>query len=246
MSDLRYDPHDVEWTAEKSERVWNFYGSRPAFRALYFSAHSGEAIVERAEREVGLRGRRILDFGAGRGDLLAVLLERGHRAGGFEFSEGSAELARGRLAGESGFEGIEVSPELPSPYPDASFDVVFLIEVVEHLLDDQLAATLGEVHRLLTAGGHLVLTTPHAENLELELAHCPDCGATFHRWQHQRSWTVASLRAVAEGAGFETVTATALDWRRRGRLRSWLRRRAGGPHLLYVGARADSSIPFPP
>ena len=85
---VSYAPHDVEWTPEKVARVWDFYGSVDAFRPLYFSAHSGAAIVGRADREVGLRGKRVLDFGAGHGDLLAHLFARGIAAKGLEFSSG--------------------------------------------------------------------------------------------------------------------------------------------------------------
>jgi 2-polyprenyl-3-methyl-5-hydroxy-6-metoxy-1,4-benzoquinol methylase len=234
---VNYEPHEVEWTPEKVGRVWDHYGAIDAFRPLYFSAHSGDAIVARADRELGLQGKRVLDFGSGQGDLLAHLFRRGVAAHGLEFSPGSAAASRVRFASEDLFRGVEVAGELPSAYPDGSFDVVFLVEVVEHLLDEQLEPTLRELTRLLAPGGHVVATTPNAENLVLESVHCPDCGATYHRWQHQRSFTADSLAALF--SGFEDVRVSALDWRsrRRSRLRRLLRRRGTAPHLLYVGRR---------
>ena len=243
---MSYEPHQVEWTAEKVGRVWDHYGSIEAFQPLYFSAHSGEAIVARADAELGLAGKRVLDFGSGHGDLLAQLFRRGIAAHGLEFSAGSAAATRARFASEARFLGIEVTDDLPSPYADGSFDVVFLVEVVEHLLEEQVAPTMRELTRLLAPGGHVVATTPNAEQLVHEEVHCPDCGATFHRWQHQRSLTADSLAALF--SGFEVVRAVALDWgeRRRSRLRRLLRPGGAAPHLLYVGRRPDTTIPLPP
>jgi SAM-dependent methyltransferase len=243
---VSYRPHEVEWTPEKVERLWDHYGSIDAFRPLYFSAHSGAAIVERADAELGLQGMRVLDFGSGHGDLLAHLFHRGIAAHGLEFSAGSAAATRARFASEDRFRGIEVAGALPAPYPDGSFDVVFLVEVVEHLLDEQLEPTVRELSRLLAPGGHVVATTPNAEDLVLEDVHCPDCGATFHRWQHQRSLTAASLATLF--GGFEVVRVEALDWAgsRRSRLRRVLRGGGGAPHLLYVGRRPETTIPLPP
>jgi SAM-dependent methyltransferase len=45
------------------------------------------------------------------------------------------------------------------PVPDASIDVVFMAEVIEHLIDPDRA--LSEVRRALAPGGHVVLSTPN-------------------------------------------------------------------------------------
>ena len=231
-----YLPHDVEWTPEKVGRLWGFYGSSAAHAGLYFSAHSGAAIVDRVEREVGLAGQRLLDFGCGRGDLLAHLYARGIAAAGLEFDEASAAQSAGRFAGNALFQGVTVASTLPSSLPAGAFDRIFLVEVVEHLLDEQVAPTFAEIQRLLAPGGRVVATAPNAENLGAAQTRCPDCGGTFHMWQHQRSLDPGSLAALFEGAGFRTVSAEPVLWGRAPRLRRL--RRLGTPytpHLLYVG-----------
>jgi len=241
MSSPAYEPHDVDWTPEKVDRLWGYYATNDAYRSQFFSAHSGGAIVARADGELRLRGKRVLDFGCGRGDLLAALYARGIAASGLEFSTGAADETRARFAAEPLFGGVEVARDLPSDLPDASFDVVFLVEVVEHLLETQLEPTLAEVARVLAPGGRIVATTPNGEELAASVVRCPDCGATFHRWQHQRALTTASMAALFERAGFATERSDGVFWglSRTAELRTRLRNRGRvpRPHLLYVGRR---------
>lgn len=236
-----FEPHTVDWTPEKVARMWDFYGSQPAFRTMYFSAHSGGRIAERVEREVGVRGKRVLDFGCGKGDLLAHLYAQGIGADGLEFSPDSARETEERFRGQPLFGGVTLTSDLPSPLASASYDVVFLVEVVEHLLDEQMAPTLGEVRRLLAPGGHVVVTTPNEEDLATEQVPCPDCGAIFHRWQHQRAFSADSLAGLVGGHGFETTVSEGVNWLAPRTLKARLLRALrpqGAPHLLYVGRAA--------
>jgi cyclopropane fatty-acyl-phospholipid synthase-like methyltransferase len=240
---MMYEPHEVEWTPEKVARLWGYYASNASYRNQYFSAHSGRAIVARAEREVEVTNRRVLDFGCGRGDLLAHLYAKGIAAQGLEFEQESARETEARFAGEPLFGGVELATSLPSSFPDASFDRIFLVEVVEHLLDDQIEPTLREVHRLLAPDGRVIVTTVNSEDLEASKVACPDCGAIFHRWQHQRSFTADSLAGLFASAGLRTVLAEATFWgaTRLVRLRTRVRHPRTPlpqPHLLYIGAPA--------
>jgi SAM-dependent methyltransferase len=247
---VNYVPHDLEWTPAKIGRIWDFF-SQSLSPDLYFSAHSGAAIVERVDRLLGLRGRRILDFGCGRGDLLDHLFRCGLHAQGLEFSVESAAGTEARFADQPLFAGIVVAEELPSPLPAGSFDVVFLVEVIEHLLDAQIEPTLAEVRRLLGPKGVVVVTCPNAEDLSESSVQCPDCGAVFHRWQHLRSLGAESIEALFALHGFRTVQVEALLWgaRRRTRLRANLRKLAGkpayAPHLLYMGSPLEAPAEAP-
>jgi 2-polyprenyl-3-methyl-5-hydroxy-6-metoxy-1,4-benzoquinol methylase len=235
------ESHDVVWTPEKIAETWDWFSQGEPER--YFSIHSGAAIAERLEHEVGLRGKRLLDFGCGRGDLLATLYAHGIAAQGLEFSEESARTTSDRFVGEPLFQGVAASP---SELADGSFDVILLVEVIEHLLDEQIPPTLAEVRRLLAPGGRVVVTCPNDENLANETTRCPDCGAVYHRWQHMRSLNPASISALFEAHGFRTVQATGVYWGLTRAIRFRLRARRPftplpAPHLLYVGASSDSS-----
>lgn len=53
------------------------------------------------------------------------------------------------------------------PFDDARFDLVVMIEVLEHVMDKN--ALLREIHRVLRPGGRLYLTTPNPECLALRI-----------------------------------------------------------------------------
>lgn len=69
----------------------------------------------------------------------------------------SGRVADARAAGFEAFE-CDVS-QSPLPFPDRTFDVVYMSEVLEHLVDPDHA--IQELSRVLMPGGKLVITTPN-------------------------------------------------------------------------------------
>jgi 2-polyprenyl-3-methyl-5-hydroxy-6-metoxy-1,4-benzoquinol methylase len=230
------ESHDVVWTPEKIAANWEFFRTYRSSTTWLFAKHAGKHVVERAEKELGLRGKRVLDFHAGPGDLLAHLFARGIAAQGVEPSESSTAQAAERFRDEPLFGGlVRDSHELA----DGSFDVVLFLEGIEHLLDDQVEPTLAEIKRLLAPGGAVFATAPNAEDIASTKYRCPDCGGIFHQYQHMRSLDTGSMARYFEAAGFRTEKSATAFWglspyaaastfvRNRGRLPR--------PHLYYVG-----------
>ena len=208
--------HEVVWTPEKVSTVWNYYGSEPAYRTVFFAHRVGHRVARFIDRRIKLdRMRRILDFGCGRGDMIAALLKRvgqGQELYGLDFSERCIAEVEERFSQARGFAGARCVERLPSSFDDHFFDLIVSTEVVEHLEDEPLDEMLHECFRVLRPGGFLVVTTPNDEDLAAARALCPDCGCVFHPWQHVRSWTEASLRAKIEGYGFDTFYSAAVSW----------------------------------
>jgi len=243
---LNYTPHEAGWTPEQIKRFWAYLSSSPQADRTYFSSHSGDAIIAFAERYVRLAGRRVLDYGCGPGFLLERLLQRGIRAEGLEFSPESVDQVRKRCGDHPLFGGITLAEQLPSPVADASVDVVFLVEVVEHLPAKALEETLGDIRRILRLGGFLVATTPHNEDLDILETICPDCGCIFHHWQHVNSFTADSLANILGAHGMNVLLCKAttfggrwpmkvLRFLRRAALKPWFAMQE--PHLVYIGRR---------
>lgn len=109
----------------------------------------------------GAERLRWLDFGCGAGGFLKFLRERGQLAGRPLEVEGHdvgsyAEL----LKRADGFRILDLD-EL-SREPAGRYDIISMIEVLEHLPDPRAALTL--VSRLLKPGGLLLLTTGNLDN----------------------------------------------------------------------------------
>ncbi len=92
-----------------------------------------------------------------------------------------------------------------------------MIEVIEHLYDEDLEALLQSVHRIINRDGIVIFTTPNEEQLEEASVWCPYCEKVFHRWQHVRSWSETELRRYLESKGFDIVASFTTDFNRKRR-----------------------------
>ena len=165
-------------THQAEDRHWWYRGRRK--------------VLERVVEDLRLPARaRILDAGCGSGRNMIELARRG-TVTGVELSAPSVEKARRRGCGEV----IEGSV-LEMPFADGSFDLAVSLDVIEHLEDD--LGALRELRRTIAPGGALLLTVPAYQWLwsgHDEINH------------HQRRYTLRSLKAVAEQAGWRQERTT--------------------------------------
>ncbi len=241
-TERRFDRHEIEWTRERASRIWDFIGSNRSYESLYFSRRHGESLIRFLGRRRLPSPGRTLDFGCGPGFFLEMLLRRGIGCEGVDFSEASVRLARERIAPYPSAGGVALASGFPLPLESGAFDTVFFIETIEHLLPDDLEATVAELHRVTRTGRHLVVTTPNEEDLEGDKVLCPECGCVFHRMQHVRAWSAASLSRCLSERGFATVSCEAVTLTERS-LRSrvvtaWNALSGSRkPHLVYIGRK---------
>jgi SAM-dependent methyltransferase len=100
------------------------------------------------------------------------------------------------VAHERGYDVREGTAE-DLPLEDNSFDLVFLLDTVEHCEDD--AAVLRECYRVCAPGGHLVITVPAFMWL---WSHNDELNA------HQRRYTKQELREKLAPLGFQIERMT--------------------------------------
>jgi 2-polyprenyl-3-methyl-5-hydroxy-6-metoxy-1,4-benzoquinol methylase len=100
-------------------------------------------------------GERVLDAGCGEGRFTAALADAGARVVGIDVAEEPLRRAR---AGRPELDLRVLAPAGPWELQDASFDVVWAGETIEHVADT--AGWLSEVRRVLRPGGRLLLSTP--------------------------------------------------------------------------------------
>jgi 2-polyprenyl-3-methyl-5-hydroxy-6-metoxy-1,4-benzoquinol methylase len=208
-----------------ASRFWSAMARGPDVN--YFSKQVGATVIRHVRRAgVSLAGH-VLDYGCGPGFLLEELLNQGIACSGADFDAQALDEARKRGRRFTNFGGAHLIERLPSALPSGQYSTVFLLETIEHLIGDELARTLAEIHRVLTPGGHVVVTTPNEEDLSQASVLCPECGAHFHPVQHVSSWSASTLVATMESADFMTVTCLPLH----------LRPLTSVDRLLIIGAR---------
>lgn len=141
-------------------------------------------------------GSRCLEVGGGAGEFAEILRSKGFSVSLVDLS--NANVAR---AEDAGFDSLQVDlNEGLEPFPTGAFDVVSMLEIIEHVVKAEFL--LGEVRRVLRPGGVLILSTPnHAwfrERVAAVLGRPPTAEG-----YHYRFFTVASLRKILIGSGFE-------------------------------------------
>jgi SAM-dependent methyltransferase len=234
--------HQIEWNDKNVSRLWDYYSRTPPYSEIYFSKVLGDRILKKSGLPLN-QEIDVLDFGCGPGFIWEHLCKLGSAWNytGLDFSPDSVAKLRTNAKDRPKFKGVHHISQLPVSLPSEHYDVVLMIEVVEHLKDEYLDSALSEARRLLKRGGVLVITTPNDEDLSKSTRFCPDCGALFHEWQHVRSWTVASLANRLKQHGFDLCKAHTLDFVAHGFVRRSVRlaRRLfrgirGTPHMIAV------------
>lgn len=159
----------------------------------------------RAAQSVGIRkrrllierlrqGGRLLDVGCGRGDFLQAMQATGRwQASGLERDQEAVQIARAR--------GLDVHHgEIPDyPFPPASFDVITLWDVLEHL--EQPHRTVQSLLTWLQPGGILVIRTPDAASWQARLF--GPWWAGYDAPRHRIIYTWQALQRLLKAYGLE-------------------------------------------
>lgn len=194
----------IRWTPELVNGFWDGV-AQTELNSLSFGRVAGPRLLELVGSFL-LPGRSCLDFGAGSGHLLELLLQRGLKVAGFEPAPDRRDQLVARIGKHQNFLGIK------GPETNEQFDIVFLMEVIEHILEENFAQVLDRVIRFVKPGGVLIVTTPNNENLELASVYCPISDTLFHPWQHVRSFTPAQLSNLFANIGFSAEFVALADF----------------------------------
>jgi ubiquinone/menaquinone biosynthesis C-methylase UbiE len=107
-------------------------------------------------------GNRVLEIGCGRGEATWQSARQNAYAIGLDFSSSALQIAAEYKppAQEQGLkmdllQGIAYR----LPFSNDCFDVILLLDVVEHLYPEELQAALAEAKRVLSPGGSIILHT---------------------------------------------------------------------------------------
>lgn len=148
---------------------WWFAGRRAIIaqllNAILKTTNKALAKQNSAEQRLDtLSAYHLLDIGSGTGANLPLLRSVVGSSGSVTAIDFSP-LALRFAADHAVMSGISLlqGDALRLPFPDNQFDVVTMLDVLEHLRDDSEALT--EVFRVLRPGGHLVFSVPAYQHL---------------------------------------------------------------------------------
>ncbi len=143
--------------------------------------------------------RRALDLGCAQGVLSYYL----RRKGGFWVSTdqdwANLETTRGLVK-----HNLVQIGTARLPFKNGSFDLVACLDYLEHLEEDDLC--LGEIHRVLKAGGRLILVTPHTGKFFILHKLRSGLGLTLDTFGHKREgYSLPQLREKLEKAHLSVI-----------------------------------------
>jgi 2-polyprenyl-3-methyl-5-hydroxy-6-metoxy-1,4-benzoquinol methylase len=176
-------------------------GTWPSGKAADRLLRHTKQIVKRVERILSKKrsGMRLLDVGCSNGAFISAAQTFGINAEGVEPAAAPAQAAtESGLKVHQGFlQDIHLA--------EASFDVVTLFEVLEHLKDP--LSLMKECHRVLSQGGVLVIRTGNTDSWSARF--------TKNRWEyfsiskhggHISFFNPASMGKLAQRSGFSIAS----------------------------------------
>ncbi len=147
------------------------------------------------ERVSGLEKGVLLDVGAGTGYFAHAMEERGWRVRAMEKNAGARAFAKRNFALE------EDEGNAWARYADATFDVITLWHVMEHL--ERLDETWNEVARLLKADGALVIAVPNITSYDARKY--GEAWAAYDVPRHLWHFSPSTMQQWGSGHGFKLV-----------------------------------------
>lgn len=139
-----YDRWATEWWDASAKVYALSYLNPPRFE--YFDRHISN-----------WQGLHVLDIGCGGGFTCELLAQRGVIVSGVDQSAACINIAQQHAMQNQLAIAYQVAHAEALPFPDASFDVVTCVDVLEHVAD--LRQTLQEIQRVLKPGGTFCFDT---------------------------------------------------------------------------------------
>ncbi len=153
------------------------------------------------------KGARVLDYGCGHAGYLSDFHDRGVAISGAEISGDVVEACQ-----KHGYDVHKVNDFSHIPFKDGEFDVVYLMQVFEHLRDPN--GFMEELSRIMAVEGQLYLALPNASSIWRRVF-ADDWVSGWFVPFHLFHFDAKSMANLADRYGFDLVRSwsnTPVDW----------------------------------
>ena len=154
--------------AEQNDDAYDYASIDPGYYDAVFKRGAGiqskwhHSKFRHVRRQMPADYERHLDIACGPGTFIGTLENNAYSLG-VDLAEPQIQFAQREYGTES--HEFKVVPAGKLPLEDESFDIVTLIELIEHLEYPVIEELLAESKRVLKPGGRVVLTTPNYGSL---------------------------------------------------------------------------------
>ena len=150
----------------------------------------------------GLNVGKMLDIGCGVGDFLHTAEEHGWKCTGVEPSEDAKAIAKTKTKADI------INSEAIEKIPDASFDLITMWHVLEHV--DDLKWQIEQLHRLTKTKGRIVIAVPNYKSYDGQ--YYKELWAAYDVPRHLSHFNKNVLTKIFQSKHLELVRTDKLIW----------------------------------
>lgn len=189
----------------------------------YRNSESEQARISDLMRLAPTNGASALDIGARDGYLSKLLAQRFDQVTALDLTKPNFEYPR-VLCVQGDITALQ--------FANASFDLVFCAEVLEHIPSKFLETACQELARV--AKSHVLIGVPYKQDIRLGRTTCATCGGINPPWGHVNSFDECRLARLFPGFVITSQSLVGSSDAATNFLSSWLMDLAGNPYGTYV------------
>jgi ubiquinone/menaquinone biosynthesis C-methylase UbiE len=193
---------DTAVQKESTKSHWEkFWSEKKEVNEVY---SNDDRVLRNVLKITDLRGKRVLEVGAGTGRDSFRMVEQGASVFMLDYSANSLNIIK-NIATE---EKVQVNPvggnAFSLPFPDGTFDLVFHQGLLEHFREEEAENLLRENIRVVKNGGLLLVDVPQRYHIYTVMKHIL---IAFNKWfaGWEREFSVPELERLLRSFGVVPV-----------------------------------------